>query len=593
MNLPVTLPLGVCALPLPAPNAPRIIQYPDYVNEILAHAGVCHEVIPFDHLTEALDGLKILVTVGEGPFSEALQARLARWVREDGGFWISIGGLCGLGELLGADYAPDSFTHWGKTLRSLGEGFLETRGATHPLLADLTLPLHFFGGIATVVRPGATILAGSMDAHHRPVESPALIENVVGKGKCLLIAPDLIGSVIRIQQGRAVLRDGIPAPDGTGSTNDGVLKSDDGQVLDWLLDREEVSGAPGFSAFLQPIADQWRGLLLRSIFMAAQWQKVALPVLWYHPDGLDAVGHISHDTDFNDPDLARCMLGIVREAGIQSTWCIILPGYEPDLIDAIRADGHELAVHFDAMTEGCPWGESYFDAQWRRLCEMFGPADHPITNKNHYLRWEGDSEFWEWCIPRGIQLDQSKGASKTGAAGFNFGTCHLYRPVDREGTVLPIWEMATPTFDLHMFAPEIFLPPLLDAVLRHYGFLHLLFHPWCLEYPGVAEAIKNAVRYGNEKGLQWRTGRQIVEWETARREASWQGTSDAIALTTPDAIPGATLLVLASTDDPILVDGVPAEGKKVDRWGFSFHSIIGDLAAGATIQIQREKVTNG
>ena len=38
-------------------------------------------------------------------------------------------------------------------------------------------------------------------------------------------------------------------------------------------------------------------------------------------------------------------------------------------------------------------------------------------------------EFFDWCAKKGIQLDQSKGASKTGEAGFNFGTCHAYFPV--------------------------------------------------------------------------------------------------------------------------------------------------------------------
>src|SRR5581483_1526368 len=99
-----------------------------------------------------------------------------------------------------------------------------------------------------------------------------------------------------------------------------------------------------------------------------------------------------------------------------------------------------------------------FVAQLRQLAQMFGET--PTSNKNHYLRWEGDTEFFDWCVRRGIRLDQSKGVSKTGSAGFNFGTCHPYRAVDPEERVLPVLELPTPTQDLVVFAPESLGAPL-------------------------------------------------------------------------------------------------------------------------------------
>ena len=52
-------------------------------------------------------------------------------------------------------------------------------------------------------------------------------------------------------------------------------------------------------------------------------------------------------------------------------------------------------------------------------------GERPATNKNHYLRWENDVDVWEWCVKHGIRLDQSKGASKSGEAGFD-GWIHRY-----------------------------------------------------------------------------------------------------------------------------------------------------------------------
>ena len=173
-----------------------------------------------------------------------------------------------------------------------------------------------------------------------------------------------------------------------------------------------------------------------------------MPLLWLYPRQLQAIAHLSHDTDNNEPEKARTLLDILQTEQIHSTWCVILPGYDAQLMSDIKSAGHELATHYDAMTgtEGLTWGEAQFDEQHRKLVELFGQV--PVTNKNHYLRWEGDAEFFDWCAKRRIELDQSKGPSKTGEAGFNFGSCHPYLPVTFEGRVIDVLELPTLTQDL-------------------------------------------------------------------------------------------------------------------------------------------------
>ena len=583
----MTAALGVCVWPEPAKNAPRTVRHGAYIHEILGHAGLCYTALTPEELPGACEsGLELLLTVGEHPLPDGVQAPLTAWV-EDGGAWLSLGGVCGMDALLGASPLAPSFDPWGGGVRALGEGYLDARGSGHPVLAGLPLPLHYFGGVA-VTPGGAAVLAPALDAHHRPTDQPALLEHAVGAGRCLLLAPDVTGTVVRIQQGVAVTRDGVPAPDGTAPVNDGVLKSDDGQVLDWLLDREDVPGAPGLRAFLQPVADQWRGVVLRALFYLARARDMTLPLLWYYPDGLPALGHLSHDTDGNVPAQARQLLGTLREADVRSTWCVLLPGYPPDLLAALRDAGHELATHFDALSDGCVWSEKAFEEQWRQLCGLFGGAA-PVTNKNHYLRWEGDAGFWEWCLRRGIAMDQSKGASKTGEAGFNFGTCHPYRPVTPDGTVLPIHEMTTPTQDLLVFAPEAVTAPLLDAVLRQHGILHLLFHPAHIDKPGVADALRRAVASGKARGLAWWTAEAISRWEGARRAATWGAESSGAATLTagPEApLPGATLLVLAPENAAVRVNGKQGGTDTIERWGFRFRAVVRDIGAGETLRLE-------
>jgi hypothetical protein len=394
---------------------------------------------------------------------------------------------------------------------------------------------------------------------------------------------DVTGTVVRIQQGTAVTRDGLPSPDGTAPDADGVLKSDDGGVLDWDFDRHPLPGAPGLSVFSQPIADQWREILLRGIFYLAEQRRLAVPLLWLYPRSLPALAHMSHDSDQNDHALARRLLDVLAEAGIRSTWCIILPGYDASLMHAINGQGHELALHFDAMSDGMEFTRANLSDQWQKLCALFG--EEPVTNKNHYLRWEGDTEFFSWLAALGIRMDQSKGASKTGEAGFNFGTCHPYFPLDPDGRALDVLELPTPTQDLCVFAPPCLVPPLLDAVEQRHGVLHLLFHPAHIATAGVAEALLSAVEAAKDRGLEWWTARELNAWERARRAVRWgdyavTASGVEVPLASPELLRDATILWLAPGSATVAVNGAPLACERVKRWGFTFTSVVADALHG-------------
>jgi peptidoglycan/xylan/chitin deacetylase (PgdA/CDA1 family) len=554
------LPLGICVLPEQPINMARSVSYPRYIDEILQHAGLAYQAIALDVLAAALPRLKVLLTVGEYELPADLKSALSEWLR-GGGCWLSIGGVCGMSEMLGAGIAPPAYVNWHRGLSVIGEGYLVAEQRDHPVIAHVQRPLHFFLGLA-LNSDSAKVLATSQDRHGRSTEQPLIIEKQIGQGRALLIAADVTGTIVRLQQGVAVTRDGVSAPDGTAPVADSVLKTDDGQVVDWIFDRELVPGVEGLQLFLTPIADAWREIVLRSIFYLAREGGVSLPLLWLYPRQLPAIGHISHDTDGNDPAKARMLLETLKQAGIKSTWCTILPGYDRALTDQIRAAGHELAMHYDAMTEGLDWGETQFDRQHRGLVELFG-GERPTSNKNHYLRWQGDTELWDWCVKRGIHLDQSKGASKTGEAGFNFGTCHPYRPVRFEGEFIDILELATPTQDLEVFAPSAILDPLLASVKRNHGVLHLLFHPAHIDKPAVADAILSAVKRGKENGLEWWTAKQIHEWEFARRGVRWSKyTGRAVSVSADTTLHDATVLWLRA--------GTRGSRAGFGAWGFEF-----------------------
>lgn len=589
---PIATPLGVCIFPEPAPNGARTASYTQYLHEVLHHAGLCYTTFDYDELPQQLPNMSVLLTVGESALDEKTRTQMADWVAQ-GGQWITVAGVCGLENVVGVAPQEPAYSSFGGGLGTLGEGYLQPI-AEHPLTAALPIPLHFFNGMPAHATT-AQVLATVLDAHQRPSERVALAQNSHGRGRVLFLAPDLPGTIVRIQHGTGVLRDGISAPDGTAAQADSVLKSSDGAVLDWHFDRQPVPDVPELHAFLQPVADLWKDLLLRALFDALTATQSCVPVLWYYPRNLPGLAHLSHDTDQNDPACAERMLEVVAEAGIHSTWCVILPGYPPALIQRILDEGHELAMHYDSMTEGLEWGANQFHHQWEELVAMFR-NQRPISNKNHYLRWEGDSELFEWCAIHGIQLDQTKGASKTGEAGYIFGTCHLYQPVDFAGQTFDLLEMPTPTQDFIIFAPPAILEPMLDAVQRVHGILHLLFHPSHILKPGVADSILNAVAAAKAAGLEWWRADEINAWERTRRALRWNSYQSnnngatTVEVISADGLHGATFLWpgenLHITSTPPTGEAHTLATMQVERWGQVFQAVTLDLAPNEPVTLQ-------
>src|SRR5438132_12705633 len=96
----MNLPFAVSVLAKAALNKAQPVNYPQYIFEILSHAGLCYARIEPEKLSDELPKLKLLLTVGEQEFDGTLKQKLAEWIRA-GGAWLSIGGVCGMGDVLG------------------------------------------------------------------------------------------------------------------------------------------------------------------------------------------------------------------------------------------------------------------------------------------------------------------------------------------------------------------------------------------------------------------------------------------------------------------------------------------------------------
>jgi len=542
-----------------------------YIAEILRQAGVFFEQLPPDQLPLLAQRKKaVVVLAGHLPLSTAQRDVLAAWVKA-GGALVGIGGTSGLDDVFGvAGACPFS------------AGWIKVTAADHPVTAGLRSALHVFGGQA--LKPGTGTSLAEVDSTNRYARGSAIVEHRFGQGRAVLLGPDLMFSIVHIQQGVPVFQDVSPAPDESALTNDGVLKAEDGLVLDWKRDRTPMA-PDDVPVFLEPITDELREIILRSVFHVARCQGVGLCLLWYWPRGLKAVGHISHDTDGHDPQKGAALHEVMNRCRVKSTWCVLYPGgYPRELYAALADQGYEIALHYDAMSGGpeTSWSKENLVLQHRWLRETAG-IKHITSNKNHYTRWEGRLAFFRWCEAVGIQSDQTRGPSKKGSIGYPLGGSQPYFPLDDEAAtprMMDVLEVNMLTQDLVVVCPADYGRPLLDSALRHYGVAHFLFHPAHIQKPHVADTLCGLADLGREQGMEWWTNEQIYRWEIDRRGV--RATFDAAGMTLQAARPlkQATLLVLRTGLDakPVHLNGQAAAGKPWNVYGFDFDSVTTDLS---------------
>ena len=550
-----------------------------YITEVLRRAGLLFDQLSPDRLPSLLGHPNpIVVLAGDLRLTSPQRQALTALV-EKGGSLIGIGGTSGLDEVFGV-----------KGERPLAEGWIKVTAQEHPVTAGLRSSLHVFGGY-TVQTGSATSLA-QMESGKQGAKGSAIAENRFGKGRAVLLGPDLLFSIVHIQQGVPVLQDGRAAPDDSASLDDGELKAEDGMVLDWERDRTPMQ-PDGVPAFLEPVSDELREIILRSILHVASVQGIPLPMIWYWPRGLKAVGHVSHDTDGHDPAKAEALLEVMNRCNVKSTWCTLYPGgYPREFYRTLREQDFEIALHYDARTGGpeTSWSKENFLLQHAWLMKE-AELEHIASNKNHYTRWEGRLDFLRWCEEVGIRSDQTRGPSKQGTIGFPLGGSQPYFPLDDEADsprLLNVLEVNMLTQDLVVVCPPEYGRQLLDSALRHHGVAHFLFHPAHILKPDVADTLCDLADYGRTQGLEWWTNERIYEWETRRRsvEATCQA-RNTFTFRSAEPLREATLLFLKSRPEPrsVILNDQPAPSTGWNLHGFEFDAVTVDVAGEVRVRI--------
>ncbi|WP_010268484.1 polysaccharide deacetylase family protein [Paenibacillus senegalensis] len=511
-----------------------------YLEEILSHAGMAYtRLSSAEQLNKEQYDTVIVAACRES--AETMEPLLS--FAQAGGTVIAYGGIGQLAEALGCYLAPEASVGYA----TLPSSFADSR------------PLRYLKAQPWTIAQDNSGITSQGSLHHLSPEqaefAPALLQIKAGKGWVDRWSVDIPYTIVALQQGdRPVLKDGVPAPDGSGAVNDGILKADDRCMMDWELDRAATeTGQPYFA---HPYADLWREVILGHLLRRVTEKGLTLPFIGYWPDGTDYIAMISHDSDQNQDIYAEATLEVLAECGINSTWCMIKPGYSAPIYDRVKEAGHELAFHYNALTaQDGEWGAQAFAEQLEWLKEAANLKE-VVSNKNHYTRFEEWGELFEFCEENQIAADQTRGPSKKGNVGFLFGTCHPYFPVawytdrNRLYDVLEIGFL-TQDLDHSLLADTSVIAPFLEQTMRVQGVAHFLFHQVHIQRSEqVAAALRKVVKEAKQRGFEFWTCQQINDWERARRKMKVTGLDENLKPTVEQALQGTVVWVPLAEDDP-------------------------------------------
>ncbi|MDF2652382.1 MAG: glycoside hydrolase/deacetylase, partial [Paenibacillus sp.] len=525
-----------------------------YVEEILQHVG-----LPFETISQldavSLQKFDILIVACSQENGEKTSHLWA--YAEQGGTIISYAGLNAMAIRLGyiqtgetgAGYAEIEPTRSGQpgSLRfTSANPWIEADEINREAAGQVSLA---YTGIIKQGRPDGQELG------------PALLKFAIGHGSLYRWTVNIPLTIVHMQQGTGpVLDDGVPAADGSANVNEDILKADDRIALDWKYDR--VHTETGIPYFPWPYADYWREALLRHVLQCALDKDLTLPFTGYWPDGIRHIATISHDSDTNQDEHAVAALKLLEECQIQTTWCMIEPGYGAPIYDQVKQAGHELAFHYNALEkDNGKWDEAEFNRQVSWVKQAIG-QEQVTTNKNHYTRVEGWGELFLWLERNGILSDQTRGPSKKGNVGFLFGTCHPYFPIalfDEKNRFYDVLEIGflTQDLDLGHLADNTVIEPFLQQAKLVNGAAHFLFHQIHIY---TREEVRNAIRMlvskANEMGFTFWKSKQIQDWTRLRRSVRITASDDEgnVELQSDEAVTGLVVWVPMRTSEAFLPD---------------------------------------
>jgi hypothetical protein len=533
-------------------------------REALDHAGLRYETITEISLRE-VSRYHVLVLCGAGRLSHTEVNSVAEWLKK-GGTVICSGSTWGLETQLGL--------HTDSVHRS---NAVMSPGKSDPVWPDGTEQIRFFGGqVATATHCEVLGKVGDFVGISRRKTT---------KATAIFLAPHVGQTLQLMQYGKAVECDSIGPSDGSAQLDNGILRAEDGTVLDYERDRHRVEGCDT-PFFGYPHSDAVREMLIRAIVQSIDARGLSTPIFWQWPRGVRGTAMMTVDCQEFDREHVNTLHRMLAMFGAPATWMIALPGYSVDVYRAMKAWEHEVGLLY--LTEQLGWSDEKFKMQWTALSRLSGQSGLNAA-RAYDGRWRGFKRFYEMCEIGGARASLSKGGRQPGTSGFLFGTSHPFVPARKDGSPSLVTEMPYSAYNPGLVTPDPVCEMLVYRTSSRYGCFHFSIPSNSIASPEAAGSLRRILSVCKQARLDFITPEQVHRYERGRRQLR----------VTQKLLEDEGTLVISSDVEmaglAILINGsrLSAEyrGKEmivetVERYGCRFNMVVVDVAPKHQIELR-------
>lgn len=534
--------------------------YAPYYREALEHFGLQFECLP--DVPQHLYEWHVLALSGYGELKHTDRARLLEWVEQGGSLIVS-----------GSD--------WGLRT-SLGLG--EPRHASNEVLVaspsermwpDGAADCRFLGGVVFPEAKGAPISIRGGAA--------ACARIRVGKGRVFVVGPHVGQTWAQMTLGRSVEIDGIGPSDGSARLDDGILRAEDGSVLDFELDR--TTAPDGSRLFGTPYADIVREIWFRAVLEGLEATNTQGIIAWHWPHGSPGTFMVTLDCESFETEPIQRMQRMLSMYGGTAAWIVSQPGYSLDVYRKLRSWEHEIGVLYS--TEEGLWLDDRLKMQHVALARS-ATIPHLTASRPADGRWQGWKAFYEMCEAGGIRLSVSKGGRQPGTSGFLFGTSHPFFPLKRDGSPYFVAEMAYSITMPGRITPDKACDILVAEALARGGCLHICARPEATLDSVAADSLRRVLALCRQSRMACIRPEELYRFEKGRRQLRIVPRGNTIHLSSLEhELEGLTLLV-SGDPEHLGVRGKASKAKTVERYGMRFRSIELNLEPKQLVEIDLE-----
>lgn len=473
-----------------------------YLPEVLDELGVAAEAIPPITLADAaaLNNFETVLVGGmlANPLPAEASACLEAWVRAGGTLILSA--TDGLDTLCG-NAADRAIPQEGGPFQCAATFTL----AQHPRTRDVhsflapEQALLAFSPLRKVRAGAAEVVAAWVGGEELPSERAAITARTLGKGQVFYFAFHLPQTLWVLHQGRPVDRD---------YDGDNLLRRSDAIVI--RPHAIEVAYADELLLVLQSMIGVRPHVFAHALPPDAQGE---IPDALFHwggddegsQDGIQVVA----SNWMKEHQLPYHINAMPRADGSF--------GLTPEDAQRIRANGHEISLHFN-FVDNFPPGAGFTrddvlaqdDAYERHFRQPW------VCSVNHWTRWTGWTEPVQWMREAGGQADNSfvhsgsPPSNPVNRLGFSSGTTFpfwFYDDWSGKNARIDFLELPITAYEcgyLGEQAPDFdTIHKVVDVATHYHQTMNMFFHPvYIANFPHCRAAIQDMLRYLDERGLR-------------------------------------------------------------------------------------------